>query len=861
MLRNNNTQVLTRMACRALRSNRHRSVTMILAVWLSAFMLFSVFTVGVTYFEMQRLQNIRMSGGEFDAIMYGVTKEELKTCRENEDILRFGVHAVSGYIEETEYDNTPEVVLMWADETCWNEILAPARERVEGHYPVEEDEVMVTEYALEKCGFQGLKVGDEFTAVYGAREKKCEKTFRISGIWEGFGEKSAFYVSEKFYEQTDFDPADVSSGRFLIDFRQKLISQEEQDTFIESMKLGKKQRLFFVADFAYSIQILSGIAGLALVTCLCAYLLIYNIMYLSVAGSIRYYGLLQTIGTTGRQIYCLIHRQMLLVGGIGTAGGILLGGGVSFFVVPSVIKSLGIRMGKGGEITVSFHPAILLLTMLLTGITVYAAGRKPMKIAAACSPMEALGYRPAADVKRKEGFIGDRRREGRSHNAARVKERNGRGYFGRDVSEQARIWRMAKEQITKDKKKAGIVMLSLAAGMSVFLCMSTILTSQAEREYNYNFRDFDMVVRNDTMKKEEQEDRIQIFDRQVLDKLNDIKGVAGTEPLIYTEITVPWESEFADMWMREFYETWMSIPYEDEIDEYKEFPENFGSSLVGIGRADLEALNELSEQPIDEEDFLAGKTCLLYRNDLDLQNSDVAGQSVTCADYEDRENTLTFEIAGLADANDYTALLGYPPTIIVSEQAVKKFAEEPVIFKIGIRYQEEYDEGTEAEIISVLDDSPYGKDYSYESRIEMKKEVEKAQGNMKEVGIGIALILAVIGIMNYINTFIGNIQNRRVEIAVLASIGMTGRQVKRMLILEGLMYAGGAWVITGAFGMAVTYRLYQSMNYAGADFVIPVLPLLSAVLISLLICVSVPAAAYRDIERKGLVDYIKTASL
>ena len=82
-----------------------------------------------------------------------------------------------------------------------------------------------------------------------------------------------------------------------------------------------------------------------------------------------------------------------------------------------------------------------------------------------------------------------------------------------------------------------------------------------------------------------------------------------------------------------------------------------------------------------------------------------------------------------------------------------------------------------------------------------------------------------------------------------------------MLILEGLMYAGGAWVITGAFGMAVTYRLYQSMNYAGADFVIPVLPLLSAVLISLLICVSVPAAAYRDIERKGLVDYIKTASL
>lgn len=96
-------------------------------------------------------------------------------------------------------------------------------------------------------------------------------------------------------------------------------------------------------------------------------------------------------------------------------------------------------------------------------------------------------------------------------------------------------------------------MLSLAAGMSVFLCIATLLASQAEREYNYNFRDFYMVVKNDTMRKEEQEKRLQIFDQTVLDKLNDIEGVTETAPLYYTEITVPWEPEFADVWMREFY--------------------------------------------------------------------------------------------------------------------------------------------------------------------------------------------------------------------------------------------------------------------------------------------------------------------
>ncbi|MDE7037608.1 MAG: ABC transporter permease, partial [Lachnospiraceae bacterium] len=378
MLRNNNMQAVSRMAVRSLKNHRRRSFTMITAVLLSVFMLFSVMTVGATYFKMQRLQNIRMSGGDFDAIMYGVTKEQQKTCKENPDVCRMGISAMSGYIAETEFDSTPNVVLMWADDVWWNEIMAPARERLEGRYPVEENEIMVTEYALEKCGFKGLKTGDEFTAVYGAGEKKKEMTFRICGIWDGYGDRSVFFVSEEFYRQTGFSPADVSSGRLCVKFRQRIIPQKMQDEFIESMDLGKQQKVLFTMDSAFSVQILTGIAGLVLITCLCAYLLIYNIMYLSVAGNIRYYGLLQTIGMSGRQIGYLVWRQMLLIGGIGTAGGLMLGSVVSFGVVPSVVKALGIRMGRGGEITVAFHPLILLLTMLIAGITVYIAGRKPV---------------------------------------------------------------------------------------------------------------------------------------------------------------------------------------------------------------------------------------------------------------------------------------------------------------------------------------------------------------------------------------------------------------------------------------------------------------------------------------------------
>lgn len=872
MLRNHNMQVISRMAARTLKSHKRRSLTLILAALLSSFMIFCVFTVGVTYFQMQRLQNIRMSGGEFDAIMYGVSDEQKKSCEENPNILRAGVSAMSGYIAETEFDGTPNVTLMWADETWWNEIMSPARKWVKGRYPVEENEVMVTEYALEKCGFKGLKTGDEFTAVYGAKDVKQEMTFRISGIWDGYGDKSVFFVSEKFYGQTGLQPADVSSGRICVQFRQRLITQKMQEEFIEAMNLRKQQRLFFTVDSAFSVQILSGIAGLVLVTCLCAYLLIYNIMYLAVAGNIRYYGLLQTIGMTGRQLRYLVGRQMLLIGGIGILGGIVTGSGVSFFVVPSVVKALGIHMGKGGEIQVTFHPMILVLTVLFTGVTIFVAGRKPGKMAVMCSPMEALGYRPSANQRaRAAKWSLPARLLGRS--GTEPKRRKG---GTRRVSSNGRIWRMAKESIAKDKKKTGIVMLSLAAGMSVFLCMVTLLVSQGAREYNPNYRDFDLVMKNDTIKKEKQGERVQIFDGEVMEKLKGIEGITEIDPLVYTEITVPWEEDFADQWMREFYEMWMTIPYEEDLQEYKDFPENFGSSLVGIGKEDFEALNELAEQPVDEEDFLSGKTCLLYRNSLELKNDDVEGKRVTCTEYGNRENALTFEIAGLVDGNDYTALLGYPPTIIVSRQVVEEFVEEPLIFKIGLRYEEDKKnegilrrmvqtggyqpskahEKTEADVLAVMEESPYSRDYSCGSKIEMMKEVRKAQGNMMLVGIGVAVILALIGAMNYVNTFIGNIQNRRVEIAILESIGMTGRQVRRMLLLEGLLYAMGAWSVTAVVGTAVTYGIYQSMNYMGADFMVPVLPVLGMMAVSVVICVSVPAAAYRRIEKGGIVEYI-----
>lgn len=839
MLKNNNQAVVKRLAKNNLKSNRRRSLSMVLAIMLSSFLLFSVFTVGATYLKMQRQQNIRLNGAEFDAIMYGISEEQKEILEENPTVEHYGVVMVSGVVAETEADKTPGVGLLYADDTYWKKMMAPARKFVKGHYPVEENEVMVTEDALKKCGFSDKKIGDEITFVYEINEKREAKTFRISGIWDGYGDTDNFYMSKAFCDKQKLDA--VYYGRCHISFCKKWMSDEAQQAFIDSMKLKKSQRLFYVYEYGNATEIFLGLSGIALVTVLSAYLLIYNIMYLSVAGNIRYYGLLQTIGMTGRQIRQLMQKQLLWIGGIGMLAGILIGAGTSFFLIPVVVKTF-VSGKEMGAVQVTFHPVIVLLTVLLTGCTVWYAGRKPTKIAVGSSPVEALEYRVVSSVRK------------------RHKTRKG-----------SLIVRMALEQLTRNKKKTMVTMLSLAASLSVFLCLITLLHTQSAREYSYNYMGLDMVLKNDTInnmvlnRAAEGEEQIQgvhpILNEELLNEIRQTDGVEEVFPTITVPTIVPWEKEVTDVWMREFYETWMNIPYEDDIEEYQQHPENFGSSLVGITEEDFRALNAEMEQPVDEEAFLSGKTCILYRHGLfGLDEKELRGKQISCEEYVHPENTRTFEIAGMTDVGDYVSLLGFPPTMIVIDDAVKAFTEKPIVFRVGIRYAEEYHKETEDAILSNIEESPNKTDFSWDSKIEQAENVKAAQGHMMEIGFGIVLILGIIGVMNYINTSVGNMQSRQKEISIMESVGMTERQVKKMLVWEGIFYTGGVLFLTLTVGIGITYAIYQTMNYMGAKFWFPALPFLGATLILFVVCIVVPVWTYQKIEKSGsLVERIRVS--
>ena len=135
----------------------------------------------------------------------------------------------------------------------------------------------------------------------------------------------------------------------------------------------------------------------------------------------------------------------------------------------------------------------------------------------------------------------------------------------------------------------------------------------------------------------------------------------------------------------------------------------------------------------------------------------------------------------------------------------------------------------------------------FESKSESTESFNKSQMVMNILGGGIAIILILIGILNFINVMITGINSRLKELAVLESIGMTKKQIKKMVTFEGLYYG----LITIGFiltiGVGIIYGVAElTKNIADyAVFVFPTVPLIFLIIVILLICIITPSFVFK----------------
>ena len=818
MLANNNRPVINRLAKNTIRTNRRQFSILFVTIMLSAFMLFSVFTTGLTYLDLSRLQNTRIYGSEYDAaVLNGFTEKQRENLISQSRVETVGVLAYCGRIRSSDIDSTVNSAMLWGDKVYWESQKASAITEMKGHYPQAENELLATKEALKECGKSSLAVGDSLSVTYENNTGIHTKKFVISGIWKGYGgDRANFYVSEAFYRQTGYDLE--SDGILQIKFKSNYVTKKAIKKTEESLELSSAQT-FQSSDYIdKSLTILLAVLGLGIIICLSAYLLIYNILYLSVSGKIRYYGLLQTLGMTKKQLIEFIRRQILTAGAAGIIAGVASGIAVSLVFIPYIMKALGISLGNTG---LCFYPEVLILTVLVTGIALLCGVRTPVRIAADVTPVEAAKYRENIEI-------------------SNVKKK-GKGNL---------YWRMAKDQLKKNKKRTAVVFLSLAASLMVFFCLTTLIDSQGKRTIYPNYWDADFIVHNDTQTMEDMTSLRPAIDDKFVSDIQAVEGAAEVHAVKGVPVVFPYDKNgFSGFWIKGYTELKPYLSYPEAVSEYEQKPEKYYGMIKGIDEAEFDYLNESLGNAVDRQDFLNGQTAVVQYAGFEIPEEWI-GRTVSFS-IGNRLRKITIGAVSYGDYYGATADCG--ANLIVSEAYAEAVAADPYVLSLNIKYKKSYDEDTEKKIKEIVEASPCSNDLLCISKYDDMKTIQASASGMFEIGTAISLLLLLVGMLNYINTMAGSIQNRKLTFSIMESVGMSGKQTKKLLICEGLLYAGGSVAITLTFGTCITYFIFQSMNYMKISFTIPVLPLVCAILLVTIICVLTPIASYMRTVRNSSV--------
>lgn len=144
------------------------------------------------------------------------------------------------------------------------------------------------------------------------------------------------------------------------------------------------------------------------------------------------------------------------------------------------------------------------------------------------------------------------------------------------------------------------------------------------------------------------------------------------------------------------------------------------------------------------------------------------------------------------------------------------------------------------------------------SRQTMAEQYEKETRSSAVMGNAISIIIALVGILNFINSMVTAIVSRKREFAMIQSVGMTKRQLCRMLVYEGLYYAGITLIVSyvlSSFAVGVVIRAMVEGGFTTFRFTL--LPLLICTPLLLIFAVLIPCCCFRNLEKQSIVERLR----
>ena len=830
---NNNRPVLKLLAKRSLKAQKNTIA--VLAIMLATLLFTSLFTIAISLQTAMQESNMRTTGTSAHAGIKRLSWEEYEKLSSDTGIKDIGYSIIIGNAVGDDFNKTP-TELRYGDET-YSELTFNTPDT--GHLPEQKNEIATSRIVLDAMGLPD-KVGTQMELTFTTDTNTFTDTFTLCGIWDGdaVAYRQTMLLSKKYTEQvapvihgeTDGTTPPVGTGYIDAVMMMPTAWNIEKQALDVTSKYGLDERVSINDAYGMATVSLSSmlplVTGIAVIF-IAGYLLIYNVFYISIAQDIRFYGMLKTLGTTARQIRKIVYKKAIKLSLMGIPIGLLLGWPIGRLLLPAIVNMLTDDI----RIVTTVNPLIFLVAIVFSAITVFISCQKPAILAAKVSPMEALHYIEQAGGKKKQ------RR-----------------------SKHISTMMMAKNNLTRNKKKVMIVTLSFALSIVLLNSVYTYVTSFDFDKFvaDFSLTDFTVsdttVINNYAPYNTANVSQDFISQAESLNGLEDIGNIylwTSKQPLSENDLARLQELSAS------------SSDIANELENYRVRQEH-GVNVYGLDDFPAEYVQVLDGE-LNTEQWKAGTG--VYVTPLRMM-----GDGSLCL-YKPGDQISVTQLDGTNKVYDVLAVVSIPSALQTplqvdmgldyifptNELLENMVSADQSAMKTIFNVDEEHQLATENWLKNYTTNTDTALDYL--SKVTLRQTFDGMINMYRLVGGALCAILALIGILNFINSMTTSILSRYREIAMLQSVGMTGRQVKQMLIYEGIGYSilglFGSLILSVIASLTVVRMMGAELTYFTWHFTL--LPVFLCIIPLILITAIVPLVCYNKMAQKTVVDRLRIA--
>lgn len=833
MLKVDNKKTIRNIADKSFRANKMRNVVAVIAIILTTILFTSVFTMGIGTVESLQRATMRQSGGDGHAILKYITDEEFESVKDHKSIDRIAYNRIlCDGIENQEFIKR-HVEFWYYDEVGFD---LGFIELKEGSLPQKENEVIADSMTLQLLGIPCV-IGQTLHLELDIRDETVIRDFVLSGYWES---DPAFNVGRIFSSrayldahseelQSTFKENDSITGTIhaTIMFDTSFNLEEKLNVLITDCGFsrietdpnyiaGNVNWSYLSTNFGIDFTTITTLfLGLVLII-FTGYLIIYNIFQISVIQDVHFYGLLKTIGTTGRQIKKIITKQAFKLCRFGIPVGLLIGFFIGKLFVPFLISNTNYM---GSDVSVSINPIIFIGATAFSLFTVYLSTRKPCKTASKISPIEAVRYIDFPNKSKKK-----------------MKKNS-----------KSRMADLAISNLGRNKKRTAITVISLSLCIVLLNTVFILAGSIDMDKFLQKFFDTDFLVAHADYFNSDFHGKENATSEQMIVAIENLDGFERGGRLYGSREN-----------------TFLTDVRESESVLNRKNNDKVYNALYGLEAFPFERL-EVIDGEIDKEKLLSGEYILegVFLDDHNAPELDKIqyqiGDAVTLLNWDEtKENTFTVmgHVAIKYYINSDRSSWGYS-TFYLPSEAYLPLVETPAVMSYAFNVAEESEAQTEAFLKAYTDNVE--PTMNFESKQTTVNAFIGMKNTILSIGGMLSGIIGFIGLLNFINAMLTSMIARRKEFATLQSIGMTRKQLRKMLCYEGCCYAGLSAISSLFVGIMsalfIAKPLCNMMWFMSFNLVIA--PLLISIPILFLLGYVIPTVIYGAIDKHSIVERLR----